>query len=84
MAIEARRWIDDLRFGRIVSFAEIVEREVQGERYIRLLSSLAFVSPRIVAAIVNGTAPANLTVTSLAQGLPCLWAEQEQRIGLTQ
>ena len=80
----ARRWIDDLRFGRVASFAEIAKREVQGERYIRLLSSLAFVSPRIVTAIVNGTAPSDLTVSGLAKGLPYLWAEQEQRIGLFQ
>ena len=46
-----------------------------------ILSSLAFLSPRIVAAIVNGTAPANLTLTSLAKVLPYSWAEQEQRIG---
>jgi hypothetical protein len=31
---------------------------------------------------VDGTAPADLTVTGLAQALPYSWAEQEQRIGL--
>jgi site-specific DNA recombinase len=81
---KARRWIDDIRLGRIASFAEIAEREVQGERHIRLLAPLAFVSPRIVAAIVDGTAPADLTVTGLARALPYSWAEQEQGIGLPQ
>jgi len=38
----------------------------QGERHVRLLAPLAFVSPRIIAAIVDGTAPADLTVTGLA------------------
>ena len=46
------------------------EREGQGERHIRLLAPLAFLSPRIIAAIVDGTAPANLTVTGLAKALP--------------
>jgi len=38
---------------------------------------------RIIAAIVDGTAPADLTVTGLAKALPYSWAEQEQRIGLS-
>src|ERR1700751_6479724 len=79
---KARDWIDDIRLGRISSFAEIARREGQGERHIRLLAPLAFVSPRIIAAIVDGTAPADLTVTGLANALPYSWAEQERRFGL--
>ncbi|MGH6846791.1 MAG: hypothetical protein ACREC0_04930 [Methylocella sp.] len=63
----ARGWIDAIRLGCIGSFAEIAEREIQGERHIRLLAPLAFLSPRMIAAIVNGTAPADLTVTGLAK-----------------
>ena len=63
-------------------FVEIAKREGQGERHIRLLAPLAFVSPRIVPAIVDGTAPAHLTVTGLANKLPCSWGEQERGIGL--
>ena len=79
---KARGWIDDIRLGRIASFAEIAEREVQGERHIRLLAPLAFPSPRIIAAIVDGTAPADLTVTGLAKTLPYSWCEQERSIRL--
>ena len=79
---KARGWIDDIRLGRIGSFAEIAEGEGQGERHIRLLAPLAFLSPRIIAAIVDGTAPADLTVTGLAKALPYSWIEQEQRVGL--
>ena len=75
---KARGWIDDIRLGRIASFAEIAERQAQGERHIRLLAPLAFLSPRIIAAIVDGTAPAELTVTGLAKALPYSWAEQER------
>jgi site-specific DNA recombinase len=53
-----------------------------GERHIRLLAPLAFLSPRIIAAIIDGTAPADLTVTGLAKALPYSWAEQERRFGL--
>jgi len=40
------------------------------------------VSPRIVAALIDGSAPADLTITALAKALPCSWAEQERRLGL--
>jgi DNA invertase Pin-like site-specific DNA recombinase len=79
---KARRWMDDLRQGRIASFAEIAKQEGQGERHIRLLAPLAFVSPRILLAIVEGTAPPDLTVTGLARALPYSWAEQNQGVGL--
>jgi len=42
--------------------------------YIRLLAPLE--SPGIIAAIVDGTAPANLTVTGFAKALPRSWAPQ--------
>jgi len=79
---KARRWVEDLRLGRANSFAEIAERESLGERHIRLLAPLAFVSPRIIAAIVEGTAPTDVTVSSLARSLQYSWAAQEQSIGL--
>jgi site-specific DNA recombinase len=78
---KARRWIDDLRQGRRASFAEIAQQEGQVERHIRLPAPLAFVSPRIVSAIVEGTAPGNLTVTGLARALPYSWVEQAQASG---
>jgi len=81
---KARGWIDAIRLGRIASFAEVAKREDQGERYIRLRARLAFVSPCIVTAIVDGTAPADLTVTGLVRALPYSWSEQEQSIGLLQ
>jgi site-specific DNA recombinase len=77
---KARGWIDDIRLGRIASFAGIAERKAVGERHIRLLAPLAFLSPRIIAAIADGTAPADLTVTGLAKALPYSWAEQERAI----
>jgi site-specific DNA recombinase len=45
------------------------------------LAPLAFVSPRIVSALLDGTAPADLTLTKLIRALPYCWAEQEQRVG---
>jgi CRP-like cAMP-binding protein len=49
------------------------------ERHVRLLAPLAFVSPRIVAVIADGSAPADPTSTGLANSLPYSWAEQAER-----
>jgi site-specific DNA recombinase len=79
---KAREWINEIRLGRSGSFVEIAKREALGERHVRLLAPLVFLSPRITAAIVDGTAPMDLTVTGLAKALPYSWAEQERSIGL--
>jgi hypothetical protein len=49
----------------------------------RHLARLAFVSPRIVEAIANCSAPADLTVSSLARELSHGWAAQEHKLGIT-
>jgi hypothetical protein len=80
---KARKWIDDLAHGRAASFAVIARQEGKVEqRHVRVVAPLAFLSPRIVSALLDGTAPADLTVTALAQALPYSWAEQEQRVGI--
>jgi DNA invertase Pin-like site-specific DNA recombinase len=79
---KARGWVDDLLADRVASFAEIAAREGKTERYIRLLASLAFISPRVIAALIDGTARADLTVAGLARTLPHSWAEQERQFGL--
>jgi hypothetical protein len=43
------------------------------ERHIRLLAPLAFIPPRILAAIIDGTGPHDVTVAALAQAVPYRW-----------
>ena len=54
-------------------------RLVADDRHLRRLLPLACLSPRIVEAIADGTAPANLTLSALTAALPYSWAEQEHR-----
>jgi site-specific DNA recombinase len=75
---KARKWVKDVERGQ--TFADIADREGKAERHIRHLARLAFVSPRIITAIVDGTAPAGITATTLMAGLSHSWAEQEQRL----
>jgi site-specific DNA recombinase len=79
---KARKWADDLAHGHAASLSAIARREGMSERHVRLRLRLAFVSPRIVSALLDGTPPVGLTITALARALPWSWAEQERRLGL--
>ena len=79
---KARNWTVELIEWRTASFAAIAKREGKVERHVRSLAPLAFLSPRITAAIVDSSIPHNLTVTALVKALPYSWLEQEKRIGL--
>jgi site-specific DNA recombinase len=79
---KARNWVEELADGQLGGFAVLARREGKLERHIRLLLPLAFLSPRIVSGLLDGTAPAGLTSTALARALPWSWAEQERRVGL--
>jgi len=76
---KARAWIEELAQGRAASFAEIAEREGKAERHIRFLAPLAFVSPRIVLAIAEGSLAGHLNATKLVKSMDCS-REQEQCI----
>ncbi|MBL6432641.1 MAG: hypothetical protein HPM95_22220 [Alphaproteobacteria bacterium] len=44
---------------------------------------LAFLSPKLIAAILEGRQRADLSVNSLIHGeIPASWAEQERRFGV--
>ena len=60
----------------IAELEEIARREGRGERHIRLLAPLAFVSPHTVRSIINGNASADITVTGFAQRVADLWEDQ--------
>ena len=80
--VKAQRWMNEITAGKIESLDEIAARENIVERYVRRLSTLAFLSPKITRAIIDGAAPADLTVTRLTQALPQSWAAQERMFGV--
>lgn len=79
---KAQQWMGELMMEKAKSLEEIADRENLAERYVRRLAVLAFLSPKIVAAIIDETAPADLTVTSLTRALPHCWTAQEQMFGV--
>ena len=79
-----RQWADDLLAGRAESVAAIARREGVLPNYVRRLTRLAFLSPRIVEAIVTGHQPPELTAKALTERieLPLLWSDQERALGI--
>ncbi len=80
----ARRWSDDLLSGDVESVDALAKREGLDKRSVRRLIRLGFLSPRIVAAIIDGRQPPDLTVIALARrlDLPLIWSAQEQALGI--
>jgi site-specific DNA recombinase len=80
----ARRWSKQLLSGQPPSIRTIARQEHIAPRYVRDLLPLAFLSPRIVEAILEGRQPPDLTVIGLTRriDLPLLWNVREQALGL--
>jgi site-specific DNA recombinase len=79
MIARARHWMAQQLDGQVPSTDAIANREGMGERNVRKLLPLACLSPNVIRAIADGTAPANLSVSRLCAALPHDWASQEQR-----
>jgi hypothetical protein len=80
---KTKKWIEMILKDPSRSFATIAEAENLAERHVRFLAPLAFLSPRIVEAIVEGRAPADLRASGLVRQLPIEWAEQEATLRLS-
>ena len=74
-----RAWFEDLVSGRTRSLQELAKRDGISRRYIRRLVGLAFLSPELVEAILQGRQPVELTATRLTElDLPLDWREQHK------
>lgn len=76
----AHRWTNELRRG--VSLAELAQREQRSEALLRTRCALAFLSPSIQAAILEGRYPAGLTLERLIRTpIPHGWDAQARIFG---
>jgi site-specific DNA recombinase len=74
-----RAWFGELAAGHARSLQQLAQREGISRRYIRRLVNLAFLSPPLVEAILQGRQSVSLTATRLSQlDLPLDWAEQHR------
>jgi hypothetical protein len=74
-----RAWFEELATGRARSLQDLAQRDGITRRYIRRLVDLAFLSPELVEAILQGRQPVKLTATGLTElDLPLDWTEQHK------
>jgi DNA invertase Pin-like site-specific DNA recombinase len=78
---KARLWMKEILDG-VVTIGSLAERERMGERNLRRLLPLACLSPRLIAAIAEGQARSDCTLSALTSALAHSWADQEKRFGL--
>ena len=61
----------------------LAKRDGISRRYIRRLIGLAFLSPQLVEAILQGRQPVELTTTRLTEfDLPLDWTEQHKLLAI--
>ena len=77
----ARAWLDELVSGRVKDLAEIARRERCSERSVRMTINLAFLSPEIVKAAVEGRLPHETGISRLCEA-PMHWEEQRTILSL--
>ncbi|SEO88981.1 Site-specific DNA recombinase [Salinihabitans flavidus] len=78
---DAHRWVASLRDG--VPLATIARNAGHHDPYIRTRGQLAFLSPKIQAAIRDGTLPSNVTLKRiLAAPVSLDWDQQEKVYGV--
>src|SRR5712671_889249 len=74
-----RAWFEEFATGRARSLQELAKRDGISRRYIRRLVGLAFLSPQLVEAILQGRQSVELTATRLTElDLPLDWTEQHK------
>ena len=76
----AHRWISALKAGQPLT--DIARDESHAESYIRTRTPLAFLSPKIQIAILDGAQPVTLTLEKLVRNsIPLEWQDQERLFG---
>lgn len=83
VVVRGRKWFEDLASGRASSLVEIAKVEGVTDRHVGHLLPLAFLAPDIVASILSGTQPVDLTSEALTKRikLPPAWADQRKLLG---
>jgi len=77
----AHRWLDELLSDPTQSIESLAVREGKSERSIRMTLSLAFLSPVLALAAMEGRLPRGISVRRLTD-LPMAWSEQWRAVGL--
>jgi site-specific DNA recombinase len=78
---DAHHWLDELTTCPNLNIESLAAREGKSERWIRRTISLAFLSPALVKAAIDGRLPRGFGVKRLMD-LPMAWPDQWSALGL--
>ncbi|MEP2530429.1 hypothetical protein [Shimia sp.] len=79
----AHSWVGQMKAG--LSVKQISTRKSVSESYVTRIIAMAFLSPRIQSAIMDGSQPVALTLETIARSkLPMDWHAQERLLGFDQ
>ena len=75
---KAEVWVDQLKAG--LSLSDIADQQNCSESFIRKRIALAFLSPEIKSAILEGRQPVDLSLEKLTRSrIPMGWSDQQER-----
>jgi hypothetical protein len=78
---EGRRWLNELVTGTVTSAQEIADRRRCSIRQVNRAITLAFLSPKLVEAAMEGRLPRGIGVATIRH-LPAEWSKQHSALGL--
>jgi site-specific DNA recombinase len=76
-----RRWLDEIAAGAVTDVEQIAAREKCSVRKVNMTISLAFLTPDLVKAAVEGRLPRGIGVARLCDA-PAEWSRQYRILGL--
>jgi site-specific DNA recombinase len=79
--VRAHTWMQSLRDGMYESVERLAEANCLHPKVVRQALRLAFLSPNITSAILEGRQPAGLSLRQIPKLLPLAWTEHRHLLG---
>jgi site-specific DNA recombinase len=79
--VRARAWAQSLRDGTYQSVENLAEANCLHPKVVRQALRLAFLSPDVTSAILEGRQPPTLSLVQIPKLLPLVWAEHRRLLG---
>ena len=76
-----RHWLDEIVTGTVADVEQIANREKCSVRQVNMTISLAFLSPTLVKAAIDGRLPRGIGIARLRDA-PAEWSRQHAMLGL--
>jgi len=75
--VRAHAWVQSLQDGAFESIEALAEANRLHPKVVRQALRLAFLSPNVASAILEGSQPAGLSLARIPKLLPLAWTEHQ-------